>query len=60
MVRKIMFFPNTSFELISKSTVSDLNVSGDYFSGPHKLGESDFRVFCKLIPETVHQRMDKC
>ena len=55
-----MFFPNTSFELISKSTVSDLNISGNYFSGPHKLGESNFRVFRKLISETVRQRMDKC
>ena len=36
-------------KLLADYTVSDLDVSGDRFSGPHVLDAEDFRIFCNSI-----------
>ena len=50
------FYLYTFPKLLANYTVSDLDVSGDRFSGPHQLDEADFKIFCKSILEDDHRR----
>ena len=53
------FYLYTFPKLFADYTVSDFDVSGDRFSGPHKLDESDFKIFCKSILEDDLRRKVK-
>ena len=44
-------------KLIAKCTVSDFDISDDRFSGPHKLDETDFKIFCESVIEDDCRRM---